>query len=269
MKKIAISTSTFFLLMLLISCSDDDSNGNDGNTNTKDGSYLQKTNRVLIYELYELDENNNKVNESSITEQKSLGKVNILGDEAIALELYEIENGYRDTIYMKEDNDFLYLYIDYYSFSSREGDLTPLFQIEPQWMKIYSFNQNEWIAFEHKVDKIEIKIPGKFGVPLTAIMSNEMIYSGKRIGNENFVIRDRNETIETIMSEIIIKSKLDGTLIDGSPIPSSIKYPQIVEAKVKYYFAKEFGLINFEAINQNPEPSDKSLKSVTRAVDYR
>lgn len=270
MKKFSITALSLLLMLFFVSCSDDDNDGGGDNTNT----YTPNTGTVLYFESHELDENNNETGETRETDQTIIGNTTLSGKQATILEDYDKETGKRDTVYISEDNDFMYFYMEDFNMGNEEedaGGFFPEFDFEPQWIKICSFTQFEWNAFEYTLEGIETELP-LGGQNLKVEMTLKMTMSGKKKANENFIIRDKNETVETLINEITNNVNMEFKLKGGLPLP--IPFPAIEQTFVNTYsLAKGFGIVKSMMPSQKADPEDPISQAmpgnISKMVDYK
>lgn len=143
MKKIALIILVAIYL-LAVSCSDDSS------TNPPP---VQETFHFPLaigneweFDFYWLDDSYQESGESQYTEKSTIIKQLVYrGKEA-----YQLDEEILDMSYLHVDNEAIYGHVEYSQLSSDGKNYFP-----DEWIKLYSFNENEWQIYKKNVSVIE------------------------------------------------------------------------------------------------------------------
>jgi hypothetical protein len=161
--------------LALNSCSDDNSSNPDDNNNNNNGGddyFPDEDGSYWILDVYELDIDNNPVNETHRTDSMIVaGEVNLLGKEADTYLIYDEDNELKAQKYFYSDDSDIYLHSDFINsyLSELGGSMFSLpFNLGNRWIKIADFKNNSWAVFDTTFQDFDIfngiLVSGNFSV---------------------------------------------------------------------------------------------------------
>jgi len=276
MKRLANLSIITLSMIFIISCtSDNNTNSNDGNNTDRSQSnfYLPQIGEINYFEDYELDENDSPIGNPTLSEQLAIGYKTLEGFQTLMFENLNKETNLKDTMYLREDSDFLYMYFDSDDIFGGDAEgqtgMIPEFEFEPQWVKISSFTQFNWKALEVNLPEQEVEFPFG-GQTINVKLKIDMLWDGEKTQGELFTIKDKNESIETVKNIININIKID-LIVPNLPIKIP-GFPRENKSKLIHNISKGFGIVQTFQPTQKQDPNDEfSIPipgNLSKLVDY-